>query len=234
MAIILFGPMVTGARGKINGLIFSANGAGPFVRGWSRSSNPRSPAQAEVRNRLASFSTAWADLTAAERDDWDDYAAQPAQELTNSLSETYVISGQAWFIRINSHLDEAGASSRVDAPTLTRKTAPTIEALRMEATGSSGDSNVRLPAASPDLSEIHLVGLRFYYSKGRQTATSGFRHVYLALPTAVRFLVFQPEMEAQLGSIPIDTKGFVEVAVQDSQGQRGPVAVANAITITTP
>ncbi len=234
MAIILFGPMVTGARGKLAGSIFSANKAGPYVRGWSRSSNPRTPAQVAVRNRLAGFSTAWAALTAAQRLDWDDYADDPAQELTNPLGETYFISGHAWFVRINSHLDEAGAASRVDAPTLTRKGAPTIEALRMEATGSSGDSNVRLPAASPDLGEIHLVAIRFYYSKGRQSATSSFRHVYLALPTATRFLVFQTPLEALVGDVPIDTKGFVQVSIQDAHGQRGPVATENAITITTP
>lgn len=230
MAIALFGPIISGARGKVGGIVFSANRSGPYIKQWSRSSNPRTPAQSTVRNRLGGFSSAWKDLTQAQRDDWDDYADDAAQELTNPLGETYFISGQAWFVRINSHLEEAGAASRDDPPTLTRPLAPIISGIAMRSTSGGNTSQVQLDAASPGLTELHLLTLRLFYSKGRQSATSGFRHMILETETGARFLPFQDEAEAAFGDIPNDSKGFVQVSVQDAHGQRGPVDTANDIT----
>jgi len=116
MAIVKFGPMVVGARGTLAGIIFSANAAGPFVRQWSRGSNPRSEGQQIQRQHLGDFATKWNQLTDAERLDWDDYADDPAQELTNSLGETYFASGFNWYVRINTHLAIAAAAERDDAP----------------------------------------------------------------------------------------------------------------------
>ncbi len=222
--------MVTGARGKLAGSIFSANKGGPYVKGWARSSNPRTPAQVTVRNRMAGFSTSWADLTQAQRDDWDDYADDPPQELTNSLGETYFISGHAWYVRINSHLAEASESSRVDAPTLTRPVAPVLSDFTTFKTSGSNNSFLRLTVGSAGLSSNILLTTRLFYSVGRQSATSGFRHTKIDVPNAGRFIGFQGEIESLFGTIPEDVKIFGVISIQDAHGQRGPVDTANDVT----
>lgn len=129
MAILKLGELVAGVRGTIGGTIYSANKAGPFARGWSRGSNPRTTPQTEQRALMSSHPGPWAALDQADRDDWDTYAADPAQELTNSLGEPYYVSGFNWYCRINTHLLVAGDARRATFPTNARPPIPTIDSV---------------------------------------------------------------------------------------------------------
>lgn len=227
MAIILFGSMVAGARGKVGGLVFSANQGGPYVKAWSRSSNPRTPEQTTVRDRFAAKSSQWKDLTQAQRDDWDDYADDPAQELTNSLGIDYFISGHDWYTKINYQLEEGGAADRVDAPTLTRPTAPVIDAERFIPTGGSPNSFVQFDNAQPTITELHLVRGMLFFSVGRGSATGPFRFLNIAVPNVNDRVVIQSDMETVWGTIATNQKVFIEALVQDAHGQRSPVDTTN-------
>lgn len=126
MAIIKLGPMVVGIRGTVGGITFSANLSGPNARAWSRGANPQSALQTDQRARLASLPAAWRSLSSAERAAWDTFAALPAQDLINSLGETYSISGFLWYTKINIRLLVAGRAIRVLVPTQSRPSAPSI------------------------------------------------------------------------------------------------------------
>lgn len=229
MATILFGPMVTGARGKLAGTIFSANGSGPYVRGWSRGSNPRSPLQTAARNQLMQFGPLWADLTSAQRDDWNDYAAASAQELTNSLGEGYFISGFNWYLKINSQLAAADEAAIDDAPTNTRPSAPVIQSWLPNPTGGGADTRVKMDAASPHLAENHVIFARLFTSKGRTAASHNFTFMTIAVPDGNRVIKFQNEAENAFGDIALNMRMFGEVYVQDDEGQRSAVATANSV-----
>lgn len=229
MAIIEFGSMVVGARGTVGGNIFSANKAGPYVRTWSKGGNPRTPRQTDNRNVLARFATAWGLLSQAERDDWDDYADDPAQELENSLGIAYFASGFAWYVKINSANDQAGSTIRDDAPTLVPLAASTIGALQLFKTSGSTFSRVLLTAGSANLTELHAVFLRLFNSEGRQVASSGLIFMINEVPNVARRLDIQAEMETAFGIIATGQTGFCTIFPQDSEGRRGPPSTATGV-----
>lgn len=224
MAIVLFGPLVIGARGTIGGTIFSANGGGPYARGWSKGSNPKSTLQTNQRGRFTSLAASWRDLTQAQRDNWIAYAADPAQELTNSLGVTYFASGFNWYIRINDHLELAGLSRRVVAPVLVRPVAPILDnaGTQLFITGGSADTRIRLDAASPNLAFRHLVVARVSF-QGRSAFAAGFKFERIPVPDVNRRIFFQTEIEATFGTIALEQRMFVQVQTQDPNGQRGPI-----------
>ncbi len=224
MALVKFGPTVVGARGTIAGTIFSANKGGPYARGWSKGANPQSTLQTDQRGRFTSLSAAWRDLTQVQRDDWIDYADDPAQELTNSLGESYFASGANWYLRINDHLEAAGEARRNDAPTLVRPVAPILDDADtfLFITDGSFSTRVRLLPGSPNLGFNHLIVARVT-TQGRTAIAAGFKFQLFAIPDGFRRIFFQPEIEATWGTIVIDQRMFVQIQSQDSHGQRSPI-----------
>lgn len=223
MAIIKFGPTVVGARGTIAGTTFSANKSGPFARVWSRGANRKSELQSAHRGLLGNISSTWRDLTQAQRDDWIDYADDPAQELTNSLGETFFASGFNWFLRINLNLEAAGAARRVDAPTFVPPVAPIIGAMTFDTGAADGRAIINMNSGSPGLAEQHNVQCRVVSSLGISAIASNFAFMINEVPDGSRALIFNTEVVDRFGTVTVGQRAFVEIDVQDSQGRRGPI-----------
>lgn len=124
--IVKFAAPLAAARGTIGGLVFSKNKAGPYVKQWAPPSQPRTQQQTAQRSRLAKIPGLWTALSAAQRTAWDVFADLPAQELINSLAETYTISGFAWFGKTNIRLLKIGRATTTATPVIARPSAPTI------------------------------------------------------------------------------------------------------------
>jgi hypothetical protein len=139
MAIIKIGAPLSGIRGTVGGITFSENGSGPYAKQWARPINPVSPNQSTQRSNFAQVPALWAALTAGQKTAWDTFAALPAQELTNSLGETYYASGYNWFVKCNTRLIRMGLSTISATPTQARPAAPTIDDFRVCVAGSESD-----------------------------------------------------------------------------------------------
>jgi len=133
MAIVSFGAPITGIRGSIGGITYSGNKSGPYAKLWAKGSNVRTPPQSVDRLLLASLAARWRTLDAGDRADWDTFAADPAQELTNSLGEPYYISGFLWWNKISRELIRAGRDPLESGWNVTKPTAPAILTLRVSA-----------------------------------------------------------------------------------------------------
>lgn len=123
MAKIQFGTIVTGIRGTVGGLTFSANASGPHARVWTRSSNPRSTLQQTSRYRLASNSLAWRSLSSSDQATWIAWAAANPQ--TDVFGNTYYWTGLQAYVKINNQLLYVGRAVRTTAPSSTAPAAPT-------------------------------------------------------------------------------------------------------------
>jgi len=139
MAITIIGPPLAGIRGTIGGVTYSANGSGTYARAWSTGSNPRTSKQSVIRGELAAKSAAWLALTPVQKAAWSTFAALPAQDLTNSLGETYSASGFNWFCKCNVRLDRLGRANITAVPTQARPAAPTVTLFRITPAGSESD-----------------------------------------------------------------------------------------------
>lgn len=99
MAIITIGSPVTGIRGTLGGITYSANKYGPFCKQWAPPHKTTSPYQALVRSILPNYKVIWDALTPAQRAAWDTFAAAPNENDYNSLSQQYYLTGYQWHCR---------------------------------------------------------------------------------------------------------------------------------------
>lgn len=103
MASILMGPLVTEAAGVIDGVVFSSNLGGKYVRALSTVFNPMTEYQQEVRAILTDVVRRWSDtLTDAQRNAWEELAK--VSPTPNRLGEMIYLSGIALYCKINARV----------------------------------------------------------------------------------------------------------------------------------
>jgi len=223
MSIVVFGPLVTGARGTIAGTIFSANKSGPYARGWNRGPNPRSTAQSQQRGRTSGMAKAWRGLTQLQRDAWDTWAALPAQEKFNSLGESYFASGFNWYVAINDRLLYVGRGTRTTPPIIARPAAPTLIALILKRTGHITESRVTYPLNEFSGYDLILF-IAMTNSQGILSQTHGWRLVHQTQAPHATSEDFQDDLEAAFGTIQTFQRGFCRLCRQTTDGVRSSFA----------
>jgi hypothetical protein len=136
MAKINFGGVVQDARGKQNGLVYSKNKFGAYVRRKVTPANPMSAAQVGVRNTFSSLSKAWSGtLTAAQRAAWIAFAALfPRNDI---FGNSIVLTGANMYISLNAVLSKLGASEITSPPANQAVTATGVGSLAAIAATSS-------------------------------------------------------------------------------------------------
>lgn len=142
MAITQIGPPLSGIRGTIGGVTYSANGSSTYAKAWSKGPNPRTSKQSTERTFLARMPALWTALEPFLRDEWRSFASDPAQELFNSLGDGYFASGYNWFVKCNIRNLRVGNPIIEDAPEQTRPSPPTISAFRVTPEGV--DANIAI------------------------------------------------------------------------------------------
>jgi hypothetical protein len=142
MAIVTIALPVTGIRGKLAGIVFSANRSGPFARGLSSPANPGTIGQMNQRGLMAQSGYLWRTLSSAEQADWDTFAETPPETDYNSLGEVVILSGFAWFTRILLRRRRCGLADDLIAPASTPTATPTTFTLDVHpSTGAAADAH---------------------------------------------------------------------------------------------
>ena len=116
MARIKFGMMMTDARGKLGGHVFTKAKSGATIRTKVTPLNPKTSAQSEARSALGANSQAWRMLTENQRLAWNSAAQEVSK--TNAFGDTYFPSGKNYFTAINNNLRNVGGAFRLDPPAL--------------------------------------------------------------------------------------------------------------------
>ena len=116
MARLKFGMMMTDARGKLGGHVFTKAKSGATIRTKVTPLNPKTSAQSEARSALGANSQAWRMLTEAQRLAWNSAAQEISK--TNAFGDIYFPSGKNYFTAINNNLRNVGGAFRLDPPTL--------------------------------------------------------------------------------------------------------------------
>lgn len=109
--------LVPPQSGSLAGQTASRNRFGQYCRTRAIPVNPNSTEQGIVRARLAAYSAGWRDLTDAQRAGWRDLGLIMTR--TDSLGQTYNLTGQEAYISVNTTRVAAGDAAVADAPALT-------------------------------------------------------------------------------------------------------------------
>lgn len=114
MAKIKFGMMMTDARGKLGGQVFSKNRGGAYVRTKVTPSNPQTAFQVAQRALLSTFSQAWRALTEAQREAWNGAVSNYAT--TNVFGDLVNPTGAQLHTKININASLAGGVAITTPP----------------------------------------------------------------------------------------------------------------------
>lgn len=106
MARILFGNIVSEARGKLGGVVFSRNTGGAYARQKVSPVQPRTPAQLNQRSRLTAVSKVWETLTQNQREAWKAFSLAARKKDVLGLAKQR--SSQQMFMFCNLALDSVG------------------------------------------------------------------------------------------------------------------------------
>ncbi len=110
------GTVIGQASGSVASLTFSHNRGGQYIRNRAIPVQPGTPEQQAVKSILAQLSARWVTtLSEAERDAWDNYAAQVP--LPNPLGDPRNVGGIAMYNRSNVSRLQAALTRIDDAPT---------------------------------------------------------------------------------------------------------------------
>lgn len=115
MALVKYGAVVTEASGSLDGVTYSRNTFGAYVRARAVPVNPNTPAQTAARTLLTSLSQQWRTLTGAERNGWNTVAQSIVRQ--NSLGESYNPTGQQLYVGVNANRTNVGLATVASAPT---------------------------------------------------------------------------------------------------------------------
>lgn len=91
--------MTTQASGSVDGMTASHNRFGRYLRSRAIPVNPATTRQSVVRQAFTSLALLWRSLTAAQRQGWEDYAANTP--VLDVLGDAITLTGLNWYIRTN-------------------------------------------------------------------------------------------------------------------------------------
>jgi len=112
MASIKLSAIVSAARGKVGGNVFSANKAGSFVRTYVKPTNRNTVPQQTVRGRFGTLSSGWRSLSAEARAQWNTIA--PQYPYMNRLGDMATYTGQQLYNRLQGNINACQQGVVVD------------------------------------------------------------------------------------------------------------------------
>lgn len=213
--------LLAAMSGSVGGLTFSHNAGGPYVRIRGNPTQPNTPAQSAVKAIFGEISTAWrADLTAAERDDWDLYGA--ATPLIDRIGQSFFPTGLNMYIRGNTGLLQNG-NTRVDGgpvtPGLPSFTAPSASVVNGSTEVASIDFEVTDAWVGVD--ETHML---IYASRGQGVSINFFKGPYQLAGSIDGDGTTPPTSPAAI-TVPFNVvdgqKVFFRAVLVDEQGRLG-------------
>ena len=211
-------------RGSAGATTFSKNRFGNYMRRRVSPVNPSTIAQNDQRNLVEYLSTYWAThLSDVERLSWATQASQ--KTLTDTLGQTYTMTGQNLFVGVNAVRTRAGAAIVDTAPgpgampalasiggTVTADDAPASQAVSIKLTGTpAAGGYLQLWATAPmsagrtfvKPSEYRLLKV---VSSATIPATTSIKTEYLAKfgATPAAFV----GLKVAFKCVPVDAQGY--------------------------
>lgn len=216
MAIIRTGGIVGQISGSIAGVTYSHNKGGAYIRNRSIPTNPSSTTQLQRRADLATVSTDWQNLTAADRAAWTEWARQ--NPITNALGDSILKSGHQAFVGLNSRI-LLGSGTIITVPPVVARPDGFLTLVQDGDIGA-GDTDLTFTAALVSGNQVELWAA--------VTDSAGIRYV----ENLYKFITFSPvdqsspwdnesDIISVLGSLIVGQTLHVKAAQYDpANGQR--------------
>lgn len=190
-----FTPIAGQISGRVEGVVYSKNRYGHYVRAFRAPKQPGSTPQMQVRAHFLNASTSWRALTEAERAAWNAYASETRRRLPGG--GTGSVTGLASFVSVYTVARLAGISGAIGTPSPGAGRLGVPDPTGIEVVGGS------LNVAQMPSGATHMVVWVQFGSAGRQQASGPWTLYYAG--TVASFQSGQP------GGLPDGSKIWVKM-----------------------
>lgn len=213
------------ARGKLNGAVFSRNRYAAIIRNKTSPVNPQTSAQALQRQNFAALSASFRALTAEQITGWNEAAANFGR--TNVFGQTYYQTGLNLYVGLNTNLLNANASEITDAPTPVEMPVLEIGAI----TNSDVAQTIAFTPTPVPTNHALLIFATAPVSAGRNFLKNRYRLISVqaaaATSPANTFAAYSAKFGAPIPGMRI---GFKLMLVNTVTGQAGLPVLGSSIT----
>lgn len=203
MALIKFGAVVTDARGKLGGHVFTKTRNGNTLRTKVTPANPRTTDQQLVRSRLGALSSGWSQLTEAQRLSWQNAVA--AWQSTNIFGDIVNPSGKNLYVKLNINLVNVGEPQIQVAPLPAEMPVLDVTVSNTSATGPEID------VTGGGIDFIGVLRATSPQNQGLFNPSGRFRQISNQIDTNSAATAIFGAYDAKFGTIAVGRKVFLEV-----------------------
>lgn len=225
MAKIKFGMMMTDARGKLGGQVFSKNRGGAYVRTKVTPTNPQSVNQSVVRQLFGTIAQAWSALSNAVRAEWN--TAVEAWKTTDIFGDLRTPSGKALHQRLNQQAQVAGYGLITNPPAKLEMVSGVVTAgqlaigiAEISLTGAYAGADARVMLyATPQLSQ----GTKFVKDK--------LRNIYNVVANTYAGADAYDAYQTRFGAPTVGDNIYIGIVYVLPSGQASPMQVVKATVV---
>ena len=187
-------PIIDDMRGKLGGVVASKGTGGTYFRSRVIPMNPKTVDQVAARNKLTTYSQAWAGLTANQRTQWND--AVSLWQSTGIFGNKVTPSGFNLYVKLNVNLAIVSGVA-IDVP-------PAIPAVpacsSLSGTQAAGGATILTFAPDPFTAGSRLIVMGTApMSQGRSSAGSKYRIVKICANAVDSPLTITADYAAKFG-----------------------------------
>lgn len=224
---IKFGAVIVAGSGKIGGHVASKNRSGAYLRTKVTPVNPQTPAQTNARALLASLSTGWSGLTAAQRVSFNEAVTDFAS--TDIFGDIKQPSGINLYVKLNANNSRAGFTLLTIAPTKGTVPFAPLSSANFKLTTSSLDLVFGTTALATSMLTIRACAPQ---SAGKSFVKSEMRVILTKVNSATLKTEMYTAYVAKFGQPQVGANIFVSIEAMLSTGQVGQIQQIKA-TVTT-
>jgi hypothetical protein len=228
MAVIQFGPTVTGIRGTIGGVTFSANRTANYAKQWSRPPYSKSLKQLTTRGSLASNASMWAALDAGDKTDWNTFADTPNELDYDAWGAQRFLSGFQWFARAQQRRSTLSLANPGPVPSGAAATAITGLTIALQ-TGVGGTSTVTYDDDQFPADSALILYLTFKPGQGAADAWRNWKLILATQDPPNGGVSIHSGWYDAFGDIPANWKAYALGYKQHVEGNRSTGASATAL-----
>lgn len=222
MAKIKFGMMMTDARGKLGGQVFSKNNAGNYVRTKVTPSNPQSIAQSNARALFSAISQQWSGLSQGVRDSFDSAVSDWSR--TDIFGDLRNPTGKNLFQRLNNQAQSAGLSPVVTVPAKLIMPDDIVTA----AVIAIGTGNLTLTGANTDASTQIMLSATAPLTQGTKFVKNRLANIANFAASAAAPAAQYASYTAKYGVPTAADNVYIGVKYVLANGQASPVQIIKA------
>lgn len=228
MAVVRFGGVISGIRGTIGGVTFSANGTACYAKSWARPPAMNSEKQRLCRARLVLGAVAWAALDQGDKDAWDAFAADPNEMDYDFQGDQRFITGFQWFTRCASRRIGVGLEVSATPPSGVAATAVTGFGLTIYG-GGAGGSVVSWDGSQFIEDDSAVVVMSFSPRTGGADSWVNWKQVLAKYDPGDTGESVDAEYRAAFGDLSVGWKCWARIYKQAFAGNRSVAASASTI-----